>query len=543
VNKKFRLLFIILTAAILFVQISNIWRLDTLPFVDLPNHLAEAYLLRVLSAPDEPLKAFYRMDINFFTPGSLHAVFCSLFPDVEKGNKFFYTLYMMILVISMILLISMINGEIWAALLSALFLYNYSMMLGFAGFTMGIALVMLNMALLSQFLAKPSLARALSLTSLTLLLYYAHVLSFLFASTVILATVLSRRGFHVGHYLLGLSTLIPGLVLSGMWIGQSPAFGENSPLISFMTSYYSQEYLGSIPHRLIKILGNDNFRVAPGTQGAIIGSLFILSLVIVIAGLIWAALHSNGKDGNLWAHTRRMFENRTFFFKSKEPVVTRSWCHPGSVHTALVFILIAGLCYFILPDELPDQPVLYQRFSVFIFLGLVWITASLIPQNVRKPVLVFFALIVIAHSWVWFQYFSQFKETSQPFHDLLYNTTWSRGRTLSAIIEEPVKGDKTFRHYQNYQLIWNHGPVSTRITDYRFRIIQPQRKDLPPPYHDSLYGEIEYNKLIDGYRDMELLLVYGPKALSAVSSHGGYVEIARRRDWALFRKIPENRSR
>ncbi|MBM4045950.1 MAG: hypothetical protein FJ279_12605, partial [Planctomycetes bacterium] len=65
-------LLVLFTTGILSVHLSNIWRLDTYPFTDLPNHLAEAYLFRVLPHADEPLREYYRVAATFFTPASLH---------------------------------------------------------------------------------------------------------------------------------------------------------------------------------------------------------------------------------------------------------------------------------------------------------------------------------------------------------------------------------------------------------------------------------------------------------------------------------------
>ncbi|MBM4080882.1 MAG: hypothetical protein FJ278_14350 [Planctomycetes bacterium] len=93
-----------------------------------------------------------------------------------------------------------------------------------------------------------------------------------------------------------------------------------------------------------------------------------------------------------------------------------------------------------------------------------------------------------------------------------------------------------FIHYQNYQLIWNHGVVPTKITEYRFQMIQQQEQRRLPVYHEWLDAIGDYRRLLGGYKGMELMLCRGSDELLDALTESGYVLIARRDKWRLFRK-------
>src|SRR5688572_24862341 len=78
--------------------------LPLLPFIDLPNHLAEATVYKFYGEDGNVLSQYYAPTPWYF-PNTFHTVFCSLFPDVEFGNKVFHLLYLAILLSSLYLVI------------------------------------------------------------------------------------------------------------------------------------------------------------------------------------------------------------------------------------------------------------------------------------------------------------------------------------------------------------------------------------------------------------------------------------------------------
>jgi len=58
--------------------------MELFPFVDLPNHLAEASIFKYYEPAN--LIGQYYTPTPWYFPNTFHTVFCSLFPSVEWGN-------------------------------------------------------------------------------------------------------------------------------------------------------------------------------------------------------------------------------------------------------------------------------------------------------------------------------------------------------------------------------------------------------------------------------------------------------------------------
>ncbi|HEY0771295.1 MAG TPA: hypothetical protein VGD31_13270, partial [Sphingobacteriaceae bacterium] len=115
-------LFILANAVFLF-------SMPLFPFIDLPNHLAEATIYRFYGEEGNVLENYYKPTPWYF-PNTFHTVFCSLFPNVELGNKLFHLLCIVLLQVSMFMVIRQLNGNLWYGLLGSLFTYNYNLTYG-----------------------------------------------------------------------------------------------------------------------------------------------------------------------------------------------------------------------------------------------------------------------------------------------------------------------------------------------------------------------------------------------------------------------------
>ena len=113
----------VLTVIIIFLLANAIVIFSSrlLPFQDLPNHLAEATVFKLNMQTNDFLNGYYE-SVPWYFPNTFHPVFCSLFPDVELGNKVFYFMYVVLLLVSMYLIVKELNGNTWYALLTILFI-------------------------------------------------------------------------------------------------------------------------------------------------------------------------------------------------------------------------------------------------------------------------------------------------------------------------------------------------------------------------------------------------------------------------------------
>src|SRR5688572_30227451 len=112
------------------------------PFIDLPNHLAEAAIYKYHGDPGNSLANYYE-PVPWYFPNTFHTVFCSLFPDVELRNRVFMVLYVLALQFSLFLVVRQLKGNPWYGLLGILFTFNYNVTFGFVGFAISIPAVIL----------------------------------------------------------------------------------------------------------------------------------------------------------------------------------------------------------------------------------------------------------------------------------------------------------------------------------------------------------------------------------------------------------------
>ncbi len=503
--RKKDLFFILVFFGILGASLSNLWRLTLYPFPDLPNHLAEAYLYRQLANPVDSLHQYYHMVVTPLTTATIHLYFCSLFSDVELGNRIFYSVYMLLLPICSLLLIRSAGGNRWFGLLSFLFIYNFSLVEGFSAFSMGIALVVLDMLVLAKFLTTPSPLWTLALALVGVLLFYAHAVLLLFSCLAVLVILLSGQGISIRSRLLAIAALVPAFSLLIVWFIQFRTEGSEQPMLSFLASYYRADYFSTLGNRLVGLL-YDNKQIAGRPTGHLLALLFAAPLLI----------------GFIASGAREKFRNLLHQ-------------DTGARHVSLVFFVLAGLCYLLLPDHLPGWWFLYQRFSVFLFLGLIWILSWLVPPAFIKSAQILTVLLVIGHTLLWFQYFSAFNGIAKPFRTLLYHAPQSSGLTLSAIIDEyDFRGSPILNHFQNYQLIWNHGAVPSAITDYRFKLVE--RLPGLPPYQEWIHND-SYTNLVNNYAGEELMLVHGTGPQEFIQQDDRYRLLGSQAGWELFRKV------
>jgi hypothetical protein len=493
---------------ILAVHLSSFWRLDILPYTDLSNHLAEAYLVKALSDPSNELNKYFVNEIKWFTPSSLHAVICSFPANVETANRIFYSLYPLILFFSMKRLTAHSSMSLMMASITFLLLYNYSMTLGFTGYTFGIALTLLTMVLLVQLIEKPGIFRMVLLAAAIVLLFYVHILTSLFACAGVVVSIVATGDMRIRQRISCLASLAPVLILIHVWIIHSSSFYDRNLTSGFLYSYYTSDFLDSLPYRFKVVFMHDNLHLATGAMDAVVS--FLLTLPIV-AGCIL---------GVIGIHLKK---------------ITSINLPAKSI--ANVFIIVSSVCFFVLPARLPGQGVLLQRYSVFLLLGLIWRMSFIDWSRYRKFFVAVVVIFVTAHAALWFQFHSSFQKTAAPLRKLLCTTPGLEGKSLAAIIEDyNFRSLPTYAHFQNYHLIWNHGIVPTKIWEYRFRLIGLKHQGLLPSYQEWVEKDSRFGRLFRIYENMDFMLCKGLDAFERTCESGSYVPVSSENQWYLLRK-------
>ena len=147
--------------------------LNIYPFIDLPMHLTQATIFRYFGEPDNVFNEYFTIHPAALQPNTFHFLFCTLkiFPSVEFANKIFICFYVLLFPISVLLIIKKFNGNVWYAVLSFLFLYNFSVTWGFMGFMMGIPFILLLLYFQFDYIFHPNWKNASIVCALLILIY------------------------------------------------------------------------------------------------------------------------------------------------------------------------------------------------------------------------------------------------------------------------------------------------------------------------------------------------------------------------------------
>ena len=533
---KKRFGFLLSFVVLALVGLVNIWHSHLLPFTDFPNHLLEAYILQ------GHLPSDYGMNMFWYSPACLHAIFCALFPNIEVGNKVFYSLYILLLPLIMILLIRASHGEKWFGLLSFCFLYSYSVTWGFSSFTMGIALSLLTIYSYIGMLSAPSLLRFILLSCLLILTFYAHAILFIFVSIVIGFCTLFLLDLPMKHRLLGVLSVFPSIIIFTFWLLNSDSWHSQQSTLAFLVRYYENDYIYSLPSRVFRLLTADNTALANGYLGKAIALIWSIPLLLLLPSVL-KNIFLNGY--NYICISPR--PPKCFPTKTDHPLEPNS-STANARAVALVFFFVVAGCFTLLPDQIPGQWILFERFSVIIFLSLIWIGSfTLTSQNrivmLRRPLQSLFVLMVILSTVLWTDYFWHFRNDSSDFEHVLRDTPELQGKSLAAIIgDHTYRGRPVFFHFQNYHTLWNGGLVPTRAAEYRFRLITRKKDAEIPNYTVWMNKRPDIRNLIRKYEGMNFLLVRGSNVITIVEECGEYNMRSRKNGWFLFRRIGDKKA-
>lgn len=471
-----------------------------LPFIDIPEHLAAATIARHIDEPGNRFDEYYRVETGL-RPNTLHLVFCAVpvFPSAEAANRIFFALYASLLPLSVLLVIRRLGGNPWFSLLSFLLIYNYSVTWGFAGFAFAIPLVLLFCCFFvfdARGLGSP--ARAALGAALLVAIYFAHVLAALFALLIVLFALFPGGARSAKHLLGSVAASLPAVVMTALWWrGQSRGFAGPG-LVPFLSEYYRDTFLPTLGQRW-HVAVSDNFHLFDGTAGYAAALLFSIAIASPALILLLA--------------------------KRKRPAL-----RDASVVT-LPLLLASVLCFLLLPNGIPQQWILYERFSVFILLALAIAAGALAPSRISRLGRSALVGLALLHFALWAHYTIAFNRENAGF-DRAFLRPDAAERTLAGLIE-----DYTFRerpvyiHFPSYYIVWTKGIATANFTDYRFGAVR--RKDGAPrlPRYLEWAGRL---KAYDGrYAGMDYILLRGDAPDAADLSR--FEAVRRAGPWTLLR--------
>ncbi len=443
------------------------------PFTDLPDHLAAATIARHADDPSSPLSRSFRVE-SFPKPNTFHLWFCSLpvFPSPEAANRTLFALYAVLFPLSVLLALRKVGGDPRFAFLSFPFLYNFNVSWGFVGFALAVPLVILfsRLFVLDERGASGP-ARAAGAAAFLALLYFVHVLAALFGALLVLLRLASRRGdFRRGTLASAAAVLPLAFLVLDWWRGESRDYAGTG-LAPFLGEYYRNTFAGTFLDRKSFFIF-DNYHLFEGVRGYAAAALFSLGAVAPAA----AALRSRGRGA------------------------------PG----ALSLLAGASLCFFLLPNALPQQSVLYERFSVLLALALILFAASRLPARLPRGAAGAFAALAVLHFLLWAGYFAAFNRENAGF-DREFLRPDAGGRKLAGLVlDYKFRGRPTYIHFPSYYIVWEKEVATANLADFRFGSIRRRVSAIELPRYLEWVGK---RGGYDGrYRDMDHLLVRGGAA-------------------------------
>ncbi|MEO5602552.1 MAG: hypothetical protein ABIR06_16640 [Cyclobacteriaceae bacterium] len=471
-----------------------------LPFIDLPNHLAEATIYKFYE-PGNVLSQYYKPTPWYF-PNSFHTVFCSLFNSVEVGNKVFHIFYIILLQGSVFLAIRELKGNSWYGLLAILFTYNYNVTFGFVGFAISLPFLIILFYVILLDIKKDKLVLKVCIAFLLVLLFLMHAQNALLGLLMygLMMIYHYRRSFK-RLILHGMLIPLPLLAMIFTWWFTRDQENEGSTL-EYLKDYYGSGYWQGLSTRL-RIIVFDNFQLQEGMPGVVIASIFFFCVLLPV---VWL----------------RPWKRRPGTTISVE-----------TVYAGIFFVITFG-CYLLVPDKLPGQTPIFQRFCTIVMLSFIML-ASIWLSKANVPWLKYFVILVsVTYTLFWFEYIYAFNQANKNFNKAIFSGTSNQGKLAGLIYENAYRGRKVYIHYPNYFIIWNQGIAASKIIDYRFGVVRRVAAESELPFYQELIGE-NYSYQPQ-YARVNYLLVRGSAPVKPDRNLTDFSLLRHSPPWSLYQK-------
>ncbi|MFB3855018.1 MAG: hypothetical protein ACE148_14505 [Vicinamibacterales bacterium] len=433
-----------------------VWLVPLLPFTDVPFRLAAATVLRANGdQAADMLRSYYEVRWSLPEPNLLFLFFASsgVAGSVETAAKLWFGAYVVLFPLSVVLLIRRLNGDQSVSLLALPLVFNFNVAWGFAEFAFALPLLLILVANLASYdrARKPPeiLWRAVWLAVLLVVLFGLHVQAMLFAALTLLATAVLPGACRHVRFSAAVVLALSAVLLMLWWI-RLP--GSEQPLGGFLWEYYTSSYVPTFWKRK-GIIINDNRQLFAGRVGTTLAfALWVIMMMPASVGLL---------------------AGRMSCFKVL--------LEPGR-RLALLLAGAAVGCGLLLPDRVPGQPAVFERFGVLVAVAGIVIGSIVMKGRVSKRACLVMCLLAVVYTGLRIQYFVSFTRDSDGF-DRAFLPEAGPDAVLAGLIHgSEFRGHPVYIHFPNYFIVWKHGVAVTEMTEYRFGVIRvaPGAPRLPP---------------------------------------------------------------
>ncbi len=440
-----------------------LWLTRYLPIEDLPQHVAAIRVLHSYADPAFSLQRYFELDLfrTQYLAYYFAAHLLSFLVDVELANRLVFTLCVVGTPLALAALVGSLGRDPRLALLSLPLAYNAHLILGFANFLLGIALMFVGLTLAVQQRRQRSQARSVLLAVVALTCFYAHVVPFAFLGLGVALIALQRE---LRALLALLATLVPAGLAALLWTANSPAGratvtaasgASEGPKPQFQPAAVSW---ADLPNWLTDVLHGER-------DAQLLHAFYALLALAVVVGVI-AALVQRGHHVSNDAHDAHYGPD----------ALARSL----TLRLALLAPLAAAL-YFVAPTSYDWIWPIAQRFPLLALLFAIAILPT--PPRLFGELLFAAALVLSA---------LQTQLVAQAFHDFDQQEVGDFDRALAVIPQgQRVAGlifDRgsrfvkfsPFIHYVAYYQARKGGAVMFTFADFPQSPFRFREHDRPP---------------------------------------------------------------
>lgn len=470
-------LFLTAFSLLLILHLYLIWQQTLYPFLDMPNHLAAAAVLKNMGDIANNFDAFYTVEL-FFQPNVFHLLFCAsdIFPSAEMANTVYLSLYVLLLPLATLMIINRLEGNLWFSLLSFLFLYNFNISFGFVGFAFAVPLLLIFLCLLLDYPGENAFARRTMVGALLMLLYFVHVLAMLFALFLFLVFCLYFFRFSLKRFFMEFLPALPAIALVLIW--WSLNHDNDSPgLAVFLGDYYVHDFFQTFIKRA-RLVAFDNYRLFSRYAGYAVGIFFALAAMVPPLYALY-------------------IRRKTIGPALKKPAVA----------TVFIFMLCTFLCFFLLPAGLPGQGYLYHRFAVILILGVIIAGGLFSSLKMSKIKIAALLAVCLLHFGLYYDYFTAFDRENDSFAEEVLSDIPSDKTLVGLIADNLYRGHPMYFHFPNYFIIRQQGIAASCITKYRFGVIRRKIAEDILPVYDELMRDTVH--ILNNYEKTDYLLIRG----------------------------------
>jgi hypothetical protein len=358
---------------------------------------------------------------------------------------------------------------------------------GFVGYAMSVPVFLFYIYFCLKYFENRKGIYILILSLFLVLIFLMHFQTAIFGILVILVMAGFNKRKNIFFLLSVILIVLPVLIIM-IYAYKLDANYENNGLFPYLFSYYLKEFIFSIPLRLKNLFLMDNFYFFEQPLGSIFA--YIFSFIILLPVVIKFGEFKNIISVLLNKETDKEKQTNIISWETKY---------------YLLLLIISLMCYFFLPDNIPGQNIIYERFSVFILIFTIIISGVIykdaIPGFYKKT-----AIIIICG--IYFTiisfYFIQFDNEANCFTKDIFPEVNSGKVLAGIIIDNDFKGRPVFTHFPMYYTVWKNG-ITTGLVDYRFGVIKRKAdKEKLPVYKEWLDKDFVYN---NEYNNVDYIIV------------------------------------